>query len=143
MSRAERLALVDRADPALSAMEQCRLLKVARSTLYYRPAPVSADDLAVMRRMCCVSTSGSCGGKPMNALTTNLAVAAFVFAGGMIGLHLHRLLPERPTLKRDPGCHQAWYGNAIYPCVFVLGLMISNCQYILQFHKHDRARIRG
>jgi putative transposase len=51
MSRAERLALVDRADPALSAMEQCRLLKVARSTLYYRPAPVSADDLAVMRRM--------------------------------------------------------------------------------------------
>jgi putative transposase len=50
MSRAERLALVD-ADPALSAMEQCRLLKVARSTLYYRPAPVSADDLAVMRRM--------------------------------------------------------------------------------------------
>src|SRR6478736_7061157 len=51
MSRAERLALVDRADPALSAMKQCRLLKVARSTLYYRPAPVSADDLAVMRRM--------------------------------------------------------------------------------------------
>src|SRR3979411_2261499 len=30
---------------------QCRLLKVARSSLYYRPAPVSADDLAVMRRM--------------------------------------------------------------------------------------------
>ena len=51
MSRAERLALVDRADPALSTVEQCLLLKVARSTLYYRPAPVSADDLAVMRRM--------------------------------------------------------------------------------------------
>ena len=51
MSRAERLALVDRADPVLSTVEQCLLLKVARSTLYYRPAPVSADDLAVMRRM--------------------------------------------------------------------------------------------
>jgi hypothetical protein len=51
VSRAERLALVDRADPVLSTVEQCRLLKVARSTLYYRPAPVSADDLAVMRRM--------------------------------------------------------------------------------------------
>jgi len=51
MSLGERLALVDRADLALSAVEQCRLLKVARSTLYYRPAPVSADDLAVMRRM--------------------------------------------------------------------------------------------
>ena len=51
MSRVERLARVDRADPVLSTMEQCLLLKVARSTLYYRPAPVSADDLAVMRRM--------------------------------------------------------------------------------------------
>src|SRR3977135_4554306 len=51
MSRAERLALVDRADPGLSTVEQCLLLKVARSTLYYRPAPVSMDDLAVMRRM--------------------------------------------------------------------------------------------
>ena len=38
MSRAERLALVDHADPVLSVMAQCRLLKVARSTLYYRPA---------------------------------------------------------------------------------------------------------
>ena len=51
MSLAERLALVDRADPVLSTVEQCRTLKVARSTLYYRPAPVRADDLAVMRRM--------------------------------------------------------------------------------------------
>jgi putative transposase len=51
MSRGERLALVDRGDAVLSTVEQCELLKVARSTLYYRPAPVSADDLAVMRRM--------------------------------------------------------------------------------------------
>src|SRR5450432_690758 len=51
MSRPERLALVDRDDPVLPIVEQCRLLKLARSTLYYRPAPVSADDLAVMRRM--------------------------------------------------------------------------------------------
>ena len=45
MNPAERLALVDRADADLSIVAQCRLLKVARSTLYYRPAPVSADDL--------------------------------------------------------------------------------------------------
>lgn len=51
MSRAERLALVDHADLALPIVAQCRLLKVARSTLYYRPVPVSVDDLAVMRRM--------------------------------------------------------------------------------------------
>jgi putative transposase len=51
MSATARLSLVDRADPALSIVAQCRLLKVARSTLYYRPAEVSGDDLAVMRRL--------------------------------------------------------------------------------------------
>ena len=51
MSPLERRRLVDHADPALSLVEQCRLLKIARSTLYYRPAAVSADDLALMRRM--------------------------------------------------------------------------------------------
>ena len=51
MSPPARLALVDPADPRLSIAAQCRLLQLARSTLYYRPAPVSADDLAVMRRM--------------------------------------------------------------------------------------------
>ena len=51
MSRSERLALVDHDDAGLPVVTQCRLLKVARSTLYYRPVPVSADDLAVMRRM--------------------------------------------------------------------------------------------
>jgi putative transposase len=51
MSRPERLALVDHDDPVLPVVAQCRLLRVARSTLYHRPVPVSADDLAVMRRM--------------------------------------------------------------------------------------------
>ena len=51
MSRAERLALVDHDDQVVPVVAQCRLLKVARSSLYYRPAPVSADDLAVMRRI--------------------------------------------------------------------------------------------
>ena len=51
MNRPERLALVDHDDPALPIIAQCRLLKVARSTLYYQPVPVSVDDLAVMRRM--------------------------------------------------------------------------------------------
>ena len=51
MSPAQRLALVEREDRALSVVAQCRLLKVARSTLYYQPAPMDPDDLALMRRM--------------------------------------------------------------------------------------------
>jgi putative transposase len=49
MSAVARLSRVDRAEPVVSIAAQCRLLKVARSTLYYRPAPVSEDDLVVMR----------------------------------------------------------------------------------------------
>jgi putative transposase len=51
MNRAERLALVDHDDPALPVSAQCRLLKVARSTLYYQPVPAGSDELAVMRRI--------------------------------------------------------------------------------------------
>ena len=51
MNPAARLALVDRAESALSIVAQCGLLRVARSTLYWRPAPVSAEDLALMRRL--------------------------------------------------------------------------------------------
>jgi putative transposase len=51
MSSATRLGLVDRADAALSIVAQCRLLRVARSTLYWRPAAVSAEDLDLMRRL--------------------------------------------------------------------------------------------
>src|ERR1700758_2190368 len=51
MSRGERQGLGDRADPHLSIVRECQVLKVARSTLYYQPAPVSDDDLAVVRRL--------------------------------------------------------------------------------------------
>ena len=40
MSVPERRAMVDRDDPVLPVVAQCRLLKIARSTLYYRPAAV-------------------------------------------------------------------------------------------------------
>lgn len=51
MNQVARLSLVDGTDADLSIVAQCRLLKVARSTLYYRAAPVSADDLRLMRRL--------------------------------------------------------------------------------------------
>jgi putative transposase len=49
MIPAARLSLVDRADGELSLVAQCRMLKVARSTLYWRPAAASEDDLRLMR----------------------------------------------------------------------------------------------
>jgi len=51
MNQAARLSLVNSADDQMSIVAQCRLLRVARSTLYYRPAPASDDDLRLMRRI--------------------------------------------------------------------------------------------
>lgn len=51
MSQVARLSLVYRADAQLSIVAQCRLLKVARSSLYWRSAAVSENDLRLMRRI--------------------------------------------------------------------------------------------
>src|ERR1700675_989936 len=48
MSRAERRALVEREASALPVSRQCRLLAVSRSSVYRRPAQISAEDLAIM-----------------------------------------------------------------------------------------------
>ena len=42
--------MIDRTH-ALPVMRQCQLLKLARSTAYYHPTPVSAAELALMRRI--------------------------------------------------------------------------------------------
>lgn len=51
MNQVARLSLVDRAADDLSIAAQCRLLKIARSTLYGRPAAASEDDLRLMRQI--------------------------------------------------------------------------------------------
>jgi putative transposase len=35
----------------LPVVQQCRILELSRSSVYYRPQPVSAADLALMRRI--------------------------------------------------------------------------------------------
>ena len=38
-------------DTDLRVSQQCRLLGLSRSTYYYQPAPVTADDLVLLRQM--------------------------------------------------------------------------------------------
>jgi hypothetical protein len=61
---AERKAMIDRGHK-LALTRQAKLLKLSRSSVYYRPRPVSPADLAIMRRtrsraagccaICCVA----------------------------------------------------------------------------------------
>src|SRR5437660_10943831 len=48
MSRAERLALIDRHEPALPVTRQCGLMTVSRSSVYRPTAPASDEALAIM-----------------------------------------------------------------------------------------------
>ncbi len=48
MSRARRLEMIDRDHPDLALARQCALLGISRSSVYYRPAAVDQDDLALM-----------------------------------------------------------------------------------------------
>ena len=51
MSQTDRLKMIARPHPQFSIIEQCALLKVPRSTLYYKPEPVSDEELKLMRRI--------------------------------------------------------------------------------------------
>jgi putative transposase len=48
MSRWQHLEMINREHPELSLVRQCSLLGISRSSLYYRPAPVSDRDLELM-----------------------------------------------------------------------------------------------
>ena len=41
--------MVESNQPGLSLSRQCRLLNVNRSSVYYKPRPISSDDLELMR----------------------------------------------------------------------------------------------
>ena len=45
------MAMVDRGHPGLSVVKQCRLLKLSRSSVYYRPKSTSPADLELMASM--------------------------------------------------------------------------------------------
>jgi putative transposase len=51
MSQTARLAMVSQPHRNFSIVEQCALRRVPLSTLYYKPKPVSDDDLTLMRRI--------------------------------------------------------------------------------------------
>ena len=51
MSRTERQALVERGPVELTLQQQAELLSISRSSLYYQPAPPSAEEIAIKHRL--------------------------------------------------------------------------------------------
>ena len=121
MSAVERRGLVDNADQALSVVAQCRLLKIARSTLYYRPVPISEDDLGLMRRMDELYLAAPFyGSRRMTA----------VLRGA--GLHVNRKRVRRlmrvmglEAIYRQPNTSRGHPEHKVYPYL-LLGLAIDH-----------------
>ncbi len=51
MSMERRREMADREHPTLSIVRRCSLLRVNRSSLYYRPKVASEENLLLMREM--------------------------------------------------------------------------------------------
>ena len=49
--RSKRLKMLDKSDPDYSVKEQCELLGLNRTSLYYKPKPISEKKLAILRRI--------------------------------------------------------------------------------------------
>lgn len=49
MKRDQRARMIDPAFQGLSISRQCKLVNISRSSVYYKPAPLSAEDLVIMK----------------------------------------------------------------------------------------------
>ena len=102
--------MIDR-DYKLAVTHQAKLLKVSRGSVYYLPKPVSAADLALMRRIDELHLKHPFMGARM--LRDQLAREGVFVGRRHIGTLMHRMGIE--ALAPQPGTSKATPGNKIYP----------------------------
>ncbi len=98
-------------DHKLPLTQQAKLLKISRGSVYYLPKPVSADDLALMRRIDELHLKHPFMGARM--LRNQLARAQVHVGRRHIGTLMRRMGIE--ALAPQPGTSKATPGNKIYP----------------------------
>jgi hypothetical protein len=64
----------------------------------------------------------------MNAITESLAVTACIFAGGLAGIYLHRLLPPKHLTKETQDVVRLGIGMLSVLASLVLGLLIATAK---------------
>ncbi|WP_404549632.1 IS3-like element ISRj2 family transposase [Bradyrhizobium diazoefficiens] len=106
---AERKAMIDRGHD-LSIVRQAKVLKLARSTVYYEPRPVSAEDLALMRRLDELHLDYPFAGARM---LRSLLRREGVYAGRHIATLMKRMGIE--AVYRRPNTSKPAPGHKIYP----------------------------
>ena len=121
LSRAARLALVERESAELPLTRQSDLLSISRSSLYYRPVPPSPDEVALKHRIDALYTASPFYGSrriaavlhregvSVNRKAVQRHMQEMGIAGVAPGPHLSRRAPQHPVypyLLRD--VQSAW-----------------------------------
>ncbi len=102
-------------------MRQCELLALCRSSLYYRSTPVSAADLALMRRLDALHLNYPFLGA--RRLARMLQREGFAVGRRHVGTLMHRMGIE--AIYRKPRTSIAAKGHTIYP--YLLGNVAIEC----------------
>jgi putative transposase len=125
LSRAERLALVERANGEVSVVVQCELLSVHRSGVYYAPRPVDERTLLIQRRIDEIYTAVPFYG--VRKITAQLRADGLVVNHKAVARHMQvmglRAIYPGPNLSRRAQQH------AVYPYL-LRGLTIERSNQV-------------
>ena len=111
MSRTIRQSMISCAHPYLPVATQCALLKVARSTFYYHPEPVSSAELALMRAIDVIYTKWPFYGT--RRMVVELADVGFVVSRKRVRRLMRRMGLE--VIYQKPNTSAKHPGHKIYP----------------------------
>jgi len=104
-SPSERLKLIDQGCPHLPVTKQCQLLGLNRSNYYYRPVPVSPDDLFLMKKIDEIYTELPFYGSPKitkELKNQGLVVNHKKIERLMAEMGLYAIRPQKNTSKPHP-----------------------------------------
>lgn len=101
--REERLLLLDKDDDSYSVKQQCELLSLNRSSLYYKPVPISEAKNAILRRIDVLYTlNPSFGGTTIGTILRRegLSISDPTVRSYMTQMGLHAVYPGPNLSKR-------------------------------------------
>jgi putative transposase len=111
MSRAQRLAMLEREGSELALATQCELLGLNRTSVYYRAKPIDPSDLAIKRRIDEVYTASPFYG--FRKITAQLRSEGLVVNHKAVARHMREMglqaIHPGPNLSRQTQQH------AVYP----------------------------
>lgn len=111
MPPAVRRTLVERANPELPLSTQARLLSVSRSSLYYRPAPPRASEIALKHRIDAIFTE--CPFYGSRRITAALRREGMLINRKAVQRHMREMGLE--AIGPGPGGTTRQPGQQIYP----------------------------